>query len=87
MGWQNDITFMEHFNNSLEFKKLGKIKQEICINSDECCICYEKLENSSRYALIPCGHTQYCEACIDKLPNNTCGICKLRYTSKFKIFM
>ena len=87
MGWHDDTSFMEHVDDSFEFKQIkqNSIKKIKNTNANECCICYEEIK--IRHVLIPCGHTQYCEKCIEKLPNQTCSMCKLRYTQILKIFV
>lgn len=87
-GWHDETIFMEHIDDLFEFKKLDiskNVSQTKQIKQNECCICYNEIK--VRYTLIPCGHTQFCENCIVKLPNQTCSICKLRFTQIFKIFM
>jgi len=49
----------------------------------DCCICFTEIK--VKIALIPCGHTQTCESCIEKI-NNTCSICKQIVTGKMNIY-
>tara|TARA_R100001163_G_C5068064_1_gene207778 strand:+ start:783 stop:1622 length:840 start_codon:yes stop_codon:yes gene_type:complete len=51
-------------------------------NEFECCVCLEKI--LQRFTLIPCGHTNVCENCIDKLEK--CPNCRIILTDTMKIF-
>ena len=35
---------------------------------------------------IPCGHTNVCNKCYDRLPNKQCPICKQQVTMQIKLF-
>lgn len=43
-------------------------------DTNECPICTETLVR--RWAIIPCGHTQFCKDCVNKLPIRKCPICR-----------
>ena len=40
----------------------------------ECCICWNREPN---YMLKPCGHSTFCEICIDELKPTECPICRV----------
>jgi len=51
---------------------------------NECVICFHTTEKIR--ALVPCGHTQYCDACIKKISESKeCHICKEEVQSVIKI--
>jgi len=54
-------------------------------NSLDCCICSETLEQSRRFATVPCGHTSFCESCIKK--QSKCPICRTNINQLIKIFL
>jgi hypothetical protein len=49
--------------------------------SERCVICFEKAEKE--YILIPCGHIQYCNVCINKI--RECALCRSAIENKVKI--
>lgn len=57
----------------------------------ECGMCLEAMEE--RWALIPCGHTQYCMRCIDRLENEhvrlkrMCPECRCAIKGKMRIYL
>lgn len=51
-------------------------------NENECCICLQDIKG--HVALIPCGHTQFCEECIRK--QKICPLCKKEITNILKIY-
>jgi chromosome segregation ATPase len=58
-------------------------EQKTSEHVDECCICMNKL--TERYVLIPCGHTQTCDKCIDKVTK--CPLCKKVFKKVLKVFV
>eukprot|EP01084_Bolivina_argentea_P082587 149523_1 len=61
--------------------------QKLLVSKEEykavnCVIC---LDNTPRYACVPCGHLNICDLCKDKL-SGTCPICQTEYQSIVKIF-
>jgi hypothetical protein len=67
-------------------ERVGRIqmrkKQLLEINTEECVICFEHKSNNK--ALVPCGHTNYCNICIDKLEN--CAVCRGKITSVLTLY-
>ena len=41
--------------------------------SKQCCVCFGRA--NKKKTLIPCGHRQYCDVCLEKL-NGKCAICR-----------
>jgi len=62
---------------SLEYIKEEARKRKNCM----CIICYD---NKSSHAIVPCGHKQFCEACIGLL--DKCPICNSPKQMSLKIF-
>jgi hypothetical protein len=48
---------------------------------DQCVICFKRTNKS--HLLVPCGHTQYCEKCINKISD--CSICRATIKQVIKI--
>lgn len=51
-------------------------------DENECAICF-KITDRKRI-LIPCGHTKYCESCIQELKE--CSICKTQVNTIIRVF-
>lgn len=52
---------------------------------NECVVCFKHTDKN--HALFPCGHTQYCGACITKIvEKKQCCICKSTVSETIKIF-
>ena len=51
-------------------------------DSEKCVICMAKTEKEK--ALVPCGHTQFCDKCIDDI--KVCSLCRKKVTLVMKIF-
>ena len=51
------------------------------IKSNECCIC---LSAPSTAIFAPCGHKCCCNQCASSLANQTCPMCRARFTSIVK---
>lgn len=49
---------------------------------DQCCVCFHFTEKNK--ALIPCGHTQFCEKCIGTLKK--CPLCEKEISSILPIY-
>lgn len=54
------------------------------IHDINCCICFEHL--NIIYILIPCGHSQICYKCIDKL-DHKCPICTKYFDNHIRVFL
>lgn len=50
-------------------------------NTKPCSICMDKIAN---YALIPCGHKNFCERCVRSI--NKCSICQSYIDKRVRIF-
>jgi hypothetical protein len=48
---------------------------------EQCVICYKRTTKS--HLLVPCGHTQYCEKCINKI--DKCSLCRVDIAQVIKI--
>jgi len=59
----------------------NKLKECIPIEN-QCCICFGYTKKNQ--ALVPCGHTQYCNECIVTI--KTCSICITNTVQVIKIF-
>lgn len=59
------------------------ITKDIIKEEDQCCVCFKY--TNKEYALIPCGHTQYCNTCINNIID--CAICRTPKTMFIKIFL
>ena len=53
-------------------------------NTEECCICI--IQYNQKYALVPCGHTQMCFNCYNKLQQKKCPLCKKQIERIIKIY-
>jgi len=49
----------------------------------ECIIC---LDESRKYALLPCGHFCLCENCVARVPNNKCPVCRNEIQDILRIY-
>jgi Zinc finger, C3HC4 type (RING finger) len=82
IGWLPDsLSYME-YSAEMKMSILKRFSKEPVSDRDHCVVCFEDLE--TKYAIIPCGHTQVCGGCIDKL--DTCLLCKTKFTAKLRIF-
>jgi len=54
-------------------------------SNEFCCICFEKIKK--RVALVPCGHTNICVLCVEKLCEKKCLICKSNFSNFIHIFI
>ena len=59
----------------------------------ECAICWDNL-TEARHALVPCGHTSFCEACIADLTAVTsggalpeCPLCRVPVARSVRLFL
>lgn len=49
-----------------------------------CCVCFE---DAASYAIVPCGHSDYCNLCIAKLTKlSACAICRTKVDKFIKLF-
>ncbi len=53
-------------------------------NTEECLICVTPCKQ--KYALVPCGHTQMCINCYNKLQQKKCPLCNNQINSIIKIY-
>lgn len=53
-------------------------------SNNDCIICFHEIQN--KVALISCGHSQFCEKCINSLKTKHCPICRKGYSSILKIY-
>lgn len=66
----------------LKIQKEIKIKREELIqlrdelNQNVCVKCRKSSENEQAFALIPCGHVDYCGECAKKITLCGCGVVK-----------
>lgn len=51
---------------------------------NECVVCFHHTDK--QFALVPCGHTQYCIDCIADVALKECHICKKTVQASIKIF-
>jgi hypothetical protein len=82
---------LEHDDAILDLITNKKVKDKIIYRKnnpqkekDKCATCCEKI--ISKIALIPCGHTQICKECFDKMKSNICPICRNATNGILKIF-
>lgn len=52
--------------------------------STECCICLKDI--SVRIVLVPCGHINFCNKCIDMLNKKECPLCSGQIEKYIKIY-
>ena len=53
-------------------------------NIKECCICITQYKQ--KYVLIPCGHTQVCFNCYNKLQQKKCPLCNKQIKNIIKMY-
>lgn len=67
-------------------RRKGCVKNEIITtklnNILECAICYEEIKQT--FACSPCGHTNTCATCLDKI--SKCPSCRTKIESKLRIY-
>jgi E3 ubiquitin-protein ligase NEURL3 len=56
-------------------------------SAKKCIICFEK--EAGNFALVPCGHTQFCCSCIEEINKRTkeCSLCKTNIESVLKLYL
>ncbi len=54
-------------------------------NTTECCICMTQYKQ--KCALTPCGHTQMCFDCYNKLQKKKCPLCNTQINSIIKLYL
>jgi len=74
----------EYENIITQLEKL-KLQQNSPKINNECCVCFEKIKK--RVALVPCGHTNICVACIEKLSEKKCPMCNSNFSHNIHIFI
>lgn len=80
----NDIDYVKKIDNDkiMIGKSILSLVDELVPENKQCVICCKKSER--KVALIPCGHTQYCETCIHKI--DKCSLCRETKQGTLKIF-
>ena len=53
------------------------------LSENNCCVCFELI--SSKIALVPCGHTEICPECVDKLHQRKCPVCMLQFSQYIRL--
>jgi hypothetical protein len=72
-------------SNMLLKEKITKLEDQIKDSIPEeyrCCICFGFTDK--KIICVPCGHAQYCGACIKNLDN--CALCRKPVTSVVKMY-
>jgi hypothetical protein len=78
----NSLSFFE-YQTDMKMAMIKRFSKEPCKGiEDRCLVCFEDLV--IKFALVPCGHTQFCETCIKKI--DTCLLCKVKFTSIMRIY-
>ena len=77
--------------DSKKQKKIEELEQQIILLRKElqnaipienqCCICYGYTDK--KIMIVPCGHTQYCLSCLNKI--SKCSLCNQEIFQKIKI--
>ncbi len=49
----------------------------------DCKVCFDKLTDSNQSVLVPCGHSNICSTCVEKL--DLCPICRAKINIRQKI--
>ncbi len=76
---------------ALDYIKDQKLKDTLMYETqqpnNDCCICFQII--NKKFALVPCGHSCFCDACYRKLFNNSnrCPICNAGIDTKLDIFL
>lgn len=80
----NYIAIMMHTENKTQYASLlYKLIEDTDVDEkDQCCVCFHFTEKNK--ALIPCGHTQFCEKCIGVLKK--CPLCEKEISSILPIY-
>lgn len=74
---KNEITRLQEENDLLE----DRIRDIIPIEH-QCCICFGYTHK--KQVCAPCGHTQYCESCINRIEK--CALCNTHITNIIKLY-
>ncbi len=80
----NYIAITMHTENKAQYMSLlYKLIEDTDVDEkDQCCVCFHFTEKNK--ALIPCGHTQFCEKCIGVLKK--CPLCEKEISSILPIY-
>lgn len=80
----NYIAIMMHTENKTQcVSLLYKLIEDTDVDEkDQCCVCFHFTEKNK--ALIPCGHTQFCETCIGVLKK--CPLCEKEISNILPIY-
>lgn len=57
--------------------------RKIVFSESDCAVCFNQI--ATRYAMVPCGHTNVCDKCLKTV--NKCPICNVGITSNIKLFL
>ncbi len=81
---KNHIMITMHTENKTQYASLlYKLIEDTDVDEkDQCCVCFHFTEKNK--ALIPCGHTQFCEKCIGTLKR--CPLCEKEISSILPIY-
>lgn len=86
-GIIDNILVTEEYKNNCSDQRALKIYKLLTDDDipdeEKCVICFNRTKKNQ--ALVPCGHTQYCEDCINKIKK--CSLCKTPIDKIIKIFM
>lgn len=77
--------FMDKHNISKTSIPTKKSKQKKKIIIDECCVCFDKI--NQKIGLVPCGHTTVCEKCAVNICGKNCPICRETFTQYVKLYL
>lgn len=76
----SDENTQKHILAVLDLQKKYDIMKKSIPYYHRCCIC--SCYTDKRKVCIPCGHTQYCDKCIDEIQN--CRLCEKDIISVIK---
>lgn len=60
------------------------IKEDDIPDENKCVICFSN--TSRKKVLVPCGHTQFCEECLDNIELRNCPLCREYIEKIIKLF-
>jgi hypothetical protein len=77
----------KNLSSELISLKLSMNEMKVAMDSlnTECIVCMNELDKNNMLCMVPCGHTNICEACIAEV--KTCPNCRRLVDSKIKLFM
>lgn len=83
----NGVDRIESYNVS-GYKIIRKQSAGLAASTiaEECAICFTEILKKTK-ALVPCGHSNFCENCLtDKTPVSVCPVCKSDVTQTMKLY-